>query len=620
MPLKNYEDFLNLSVKQLINFLTVLGLSTTGRKIELVARAFTAMELNIEIIETAEEQEKNLKQSYADKLKALDLIDPNSVPMEIRKDLVAEWPSITMGNIFSYILKKKNFDSEYIGKYKDQKAYSFFDSGFVGPIMHFKFKKDVLFAYSEVCGSQKINEIRKLWIAFSNNDIVSAWCSCMAGAFEVCNHVIATLYKMEYANNKGWCNPTCTEQACVWNKSSRKDINPCLITDLVVRKRIANNVTDNNEKENTRMEALQEFDPRIESHRDFNEHSFETFLNNIHISEPSAVIFKSKIKKSDENFESNPDLEELSFKILSDHPNTDETTLSKIFLEKMILTQETIKNVEYNTRDQAKSNTWFQMRKGRITASKHHSIYTKVNTLSKNTSSKKPKTTPLVADILYPNKKKFITASTKWGIDHEQSAIKKFYAEHVSKHTDLKIEKSGLFIFYERPYIACSPDGFIVCKCHGRVCLEVKCPFKIFNKTIKEGANECDFFTIKNDQISLNKNHKYYTQINSQMAITNCKSAYFIVWTLKDLYVEVVKFDQELWDKVKTNLDIFFKTYVSPALLLLKPITFCGNCDKLILEEPEINANEFNECSSIQCEICCAWFHCSCQNLKKEDY
>ena len=344
MPLKNYEDFLNLSVKQLINFLTVRGLSTTGRKIELVARAFTAMELNIEIIETAEEQEKNLKQSYADKLKALDLIDPNSVPMEIRKDLVAEWPSIT--------------------------------------------------------------------------------------------------------------------------------------------------------------------------------------------------------------------------------------------------------------------------------ASKHHSIYTKVNTLSKNTSSKKPKTTRLVADILYPNKKKFITASTKWGIDHEQSAIKKFYAEHVSKHTDLKIEKSGLFIFYERPYIACSPDGFIVCKCHGRVCLEVKCPFKIFNKTIKEGANECDFFTIKNDQISLNKNHKYYTQINSQIAITNCKSAYFIVWTLKDLYIEVVKFDQELWDKVKTNLDIFFKTYVSPALLLLKPITFCGNCDKLILEEPEINANEFNECSSIECEICCAWFHCSCKKRR----
>ena len=88
------------------------------------------------------------------------------------------------------------------------------------------------------------------------------------------------------------------------------------------------------------MKELQEFDPRIESQLDFNEHSFETFLNNIHISDPS-VIFKSKIKKSDENVESNPDLEEFSFKMFSDHPNA-ETTLRKIFLEKMVLTQETI--------------------------------------------------------------------------------------------------------------------------------------------------------------------------------------------------------------------------------------------------------------------------------------
>ena len=154
------------------------------------------------------------------------------------------------------------------------------------------------------------------------------------------------------------------------------------------------------------MKGLQEFDPRIKSYCASNKHSFETFLNNIHISKPSAVIFKSKTKKSNENVESSPDLEELSFKIHSDQPNSDETTSSKIFLEKIVLTRETIKNVEYNTRYQYKSNTWFQMRKGRITASKHHSIYTKANTLSSNTSFKKPKTTYLVADILYPHKKK----------------------------------------------------------------------------------------------------------------------------------------------------------------------------------------------------------------------
>ena len=40
------------------------------------------MELNIDVIETTEELEKKLKQPYTDKLKVLDLIDPNSVPME----------------------------------------------------------------------------------------------------------------------------------------------------------------------------------------------------------------------------------------------------------------------------------------------------------------------------------------------------------------------------------------------------------------------------------------------------------------------------------------------------------------------------------------------------------
>ena len=38
---------------------------------------------------------------------------------------------------FSYILKKGDFDADYIGKYKDQKVFSYFDSGFVGKIQQY---------------------------------------------------------------------------------------------------------------------------------------------------------------------------------------------------------------------------------------------------------------------------------------------------------------------------------------------------------------------------------------------------------------------------------------------------------------------------------------------------
>ena len=48
MLLEKYEDFLNLNTKQLSDFLAVREIdtySTSGRKVELVARAFVAIEL-----------------------------------------------------------------------------------------------------------------------------------------------------------------------------------------------------------------------------------------------------------------------------------------------------------------------------------------------------------------------------------------------------------------------------------------------------------------------------------------------------------------------------------------------------------------------------------------------
>ena len=51
------------------------------------------------------------------------------------------WPKVNLRNIFDYILKMKEFYKEYIGKYKDQKAYRYFDSGFVGEILVSKINK-----------------------------------------------------------------------------------------------------------------------------------------------------------------------------------------------------------------------------------------------------------------------------------------------------------------------------------------------------------------------------------------------------------------------------------------------------------------------------------------------
>ena len=104
----------------------------------------------------------------------------------------------------------------------------------------------------------------------------------------------------------------------------------------------------------------------------------------------------------------------------------------------------------------------------------------------------------------------------------------------------------------------------MTCKCHGKLPIEIKCPFNIRNKTVREGVKDCCFLTLKPDgEITINKSHKHYTQIVSHMAITGSAQAVFVVWTPSDLFTDIVTFDEKHWEKVKTNLEVFFKVYIA---------------------------------------------------------
>ena len=55
MPLEKYQDFLDLSIKDSTNSLSVCGLNTSGKKVELVARAFSTFNLKTNIVASSEE-------------------------------------------------------------------------------------------------------------------------------------------------------------------------------------------------------------------------------------------------------------------------------------------------------------------------------------------------------------------------------------------------------------------------------------------------------------------------------------------------------------------------------------------------------------------------------------
>ena len=121
---KQYDDFLSKKVDNLKDYLTVRGISVSGyNKIELVAWANSATEMDLPIILSSEDLTKNLEEEYSKHLRELNILDPNNIEKEPRIDDLTAWPKVNLGNIFEYILRMKEFDEKYIGKYKDQKAY-----------------------------------------------------------------------------------------------------------------------------------------------------------------------------------------------------------------------------------------------------------------------------------------------------------------------------------------------------------------------------------------------------------------------------------------------------------------------------------------------------------------
>ena len=91
--MKGYDDFNNLTVGTLKDFLSLSGLSTTGRKIKLVATAFSAYELKLPVKLTAQELNTKIHNEYQQRLPSHGLIDPLENTQSWIDDFTT-WPTI----------------------------------------------------------------------------------------------------------------------------------------------------------------------------------------------------------------------------------------------------------------------------------------------------------------------------------------------------------------------------------------------------------------------------------------------------------------------------------------------------------------------------------------------
>ena len=201
------------------------------------------------------------------------------------------------------------------------------------------------------------------------------------------------------------------------------------------------------------------------------------------------------------------------------------------------------------------------MRRYRITASKFGAIL-----------RRKSDTAPdsLVLRIIQP--KNFLTATTQYGIENEQVAVKEYVAyQQTHGHPHLSVSPTGFYINKECPFLGVSPDGAVYDLSNMQQpfgFLEIKCHYSYKDSLPAEACSVSTFcceLNASTGNVKLKENHQYYAQVQGQMGIGEQPWCDFVIYTKKGLSAQRIPFDCKFWeDKLLPKLVTFYDNCAAP--------------------------------------------------------
>lgn len=199
------------------------------------------------------------------------------------------------------------------------------------------------------------------------------------------------------------------------------------------------------------------------------------------------------------------------------------------------------------TVDQQKSRTWYDVRQPRITASQCKRC------VMKSTTSP----TKAIEEVLLYHAN-CQTRAMKEGIEWEPKIIEKFTNE-----TGHQVKKTGFLISESHPFLGASPDGMTD---KGNL-VEIK------KVTSREGENlqdtMCRLYIYKRneDQLLINKTHKYFYQIQQQLFCGKLQYCHFVISNGDEMFHELVTFDATFWEVTLLKLEKFYFHNIFPELV-----------------------------------------------------
>jgi len=545
-----------MKVEELKTFLRLRGLRVSGKKSILVARAFSAVENNTQIIKTAEEVEETLSEEYNDKLNIGDRTIPDPFKLTTgwkdEDEGIAFWPMIPT----FYIIQFLTIDSEVedLSDYKGSKAYSYFAKGWLSSVIYHPLGSSPQCLLKCDCRpSERLRDVpHKLWICISKEDgkVLKAHCTCMG------NHIAAALFRVEAAIRLGLNNPACTTKACEW-LPNRKAVEPVKIKNMNLnrenfgkRGRVSRRLLSTPKKS---YEPLEHCNIKALTLTDI-----ATALENVI---PTSVLYTA-IPKPKIDF-----LREIVAEVRLDEKCTsiDDIILmsnsKKEFFDNLVaISPRDIKEIEKLTRGQNTNTAWYSFRKGVITASKGHEVKAKMVKVFKGTGGSVNMWALFQKLSGYTFTNPNIPA-LKYGREMEVHAANKLEKILKDAHKKSTMSECGLFLHSELPYIGASPDRIFSCSCHPKACVEIKCPYSISHLSPCDPKVKLDYLKTIDGELKLNKNHPYYTQCQQQMGVTKLSKCYFIVYTAHGYLLQEIDFDVDFYEQLVSSFQQFYEDF-----------------------------------------------------------
>ena len=146
--------------------------------------------------------------------------------------------------------------------------------------------------------------------------------------------------------------------------------------------------------------------------------------------------------------------------------------------------------------------------------------------------------------------------TVQWGVNNEEDAIKAF-----TNKTGKTVKETGIW-FHSSGILGASPDGFV----DDETVLESKCPYTERNLTIEEAVKSKTLCLEKSESgegYALKRDHVYWDQVQEAMYFSQRKFCYFVVWTMKEVHVAIVKIERdETWAANIPFLTQFYSDHI----------------------------------------------------------